>query len=102
MMFLVFLGAIMIAICSSFISGAIYMWTYELAFIPLINHLVGTAPVIPYLLFVLFALGVSILTPNSETKYEITDKKFWITWISKIIAKFMAISLLWVFNSFIV
>jgi len=99
MKFLVqFFLAFILAIISSLFTGFIYMETYELALAPLINYL-GNAPHIPFIYFLLLALGISAISKIRESKYEIKDFKFWANYVGSIISKLIMLFILWIINN---
>lgn len=87
-----------LVIISSLFTGFIYMETYELAFVPLINYL-GNAPHIPFRYFLLLALGISAVSKIRKSKYEINDSKFWANYVASIISKLIMLFILWIINN---
>ena len=97
-----FLIVICITMANAFLNGYFWMWGYELGMVPLINHLTGDSPTIPYVYFVLLSLGWSLLknkkVDNNEATSVLTDK-FWSRYFGVICTNFVVLGILYLLNN---
>ena len=95
-----FFYVILITVISAFLNAWFWMMGYELGITPLIN-LLGEAPDIPYVFFVLLNLAWSLIKPKNidyDNATKVTEAKFYAKYLGVICTDLLILGVLLVVN----